>query len=269
MIAHFSLRMVFGISLMWILMPRAKVTAGFFRIQMLLVMSLSVLAGLTVSNQPLVASLAVPAQLDLSQLALIQSVLCWTLVVIAFLGSVFWTLGRRGMGTACIILIGSISFLTRVFSYFGPFLVVGETLRFDTTLILGFLSDLATSAMFGGCMTAMLLGHWYLTAPSMSHAPLNHLNLLYGIAGLMRLLLSAICLFLFWSLITSSTEWVWLSLRWLAGILGPLLVSVMVWQIMKYKNTQSATGVLFVGVILTLIGELSAILLAHELKAPF
>ena len=30
----------------------------------------------------------------------------------------------------------------------------------------------------------------------------------------------------------------------------------MVWRILRYRNTQAATGVLFVGVIVTFIGEL-------------
>jgi hypothetical protein len=57
-------------------------------------------------------------------------------------------------------------------------------------------------------------------------------------------------------------------MRWLAGILGPICVAIMVWRILKYRNTQAATGVLFVGVILTFIGEMSASLLYHDLKLP-
>jgi len=59
-----------------------------------------------------------------------------------------------------------------------------------------------------------------------------------------------------------------LALRLLAGILAPLVLSLMTWQILKYKNTQAATGVLFVGVILTFIGELVAAILQHELHLP-
>jgi len=271
MIAHFSLRMIFGISLMWLLMPRSQVTAGFFRIQMLLVMGLSVLAALSVTAQPLVGSLQMThvTARQIAPLAGTQTVICWLLVAVAFTGSVCWTLGRRSGGTVGIFLIGILSLLTRIVANFGLVSVSDPPLQLRSTDVLIFLSDLSTAAMFGGCMTAMLLGHWYLTAPSMSHEPLKRLNLYYGVAGVLRLLLSTICLYLFWSLIKGNTEWVWLLLRWLAGIVGPLIVAVMVWQIMKYKNTQSATGVLFVGVILTLIGELSAILLTNELRVPF
>ena len=43
----------------------------------------------------------------------------------------------------------------------------------------------------------------------------------------------------------------------------------MVLRILRYRNTQSATGVLFVGVILTFIGEATAALLYRELSIPF
>jgi hypothetical protein len=60
----------------------------------------------------------------------------------------------------------------------------------------------------------------------------------------------------------------WLVLRWLAGIVAPLVLAVMVWRILRYRNTQAATGVLFVGVIVTFIGELSATLVSRELHLP-
>jgi hypothetical protein len=66
----------------------------------------------------------------------------------------------------------------------------------------------------------------------------------------------------------TQTHWLWLSLRWGAGIIGPLIVAAMTWRILKYRNTQSATGVLFVGVILTFLGEMTALLLYRELGLP-
>ena len=47
MIAPFALRLICGMSWMWLAMPRREVTCGFFRIQMLVVLGLSVLAALT------------------------------------------------------------------------------------------------------------------------------------------------------------------------------------------------------------------------------
>jgi hypothetical protein len=60
----------------------------------------------------------------------------------------------------------------------------------------------------------------------------------------------------------------WLALRWAAGVAAPAVLFVMVRRILRYRNTQAATGVLFVAVILTFIGEMTALLLEHELRRP-
>ena len=61
---------------------------------------------------------------------------------------------------------------------------------------------------------------------------------------------------------------IWLALRWAAGIIGPLVLGAMVLRILKYRNTQSATGVLFAAVILAFIGETTAALLYREFHWP-
>jgi hypothetical protein len=62
---------------------------------------------------------------------------------------------------------------------------------------------------------------------------------------------------------------IWLALRWLAGIVGPFVVWHMVRRILAFRNTQSATGVLFVGVVLTFIGELMGDVLFRLVGVPF
>ena len=59
-----------------------------------------------------------------------------------------------------------------------------------------------------------------------------------------------------------------LALRWLAGILGVLIMAIMTWQTLKIPNTQSATGILYAGVILTFIGELVSQLLSAQATYP-
>ena len=43
----------------------------------------------------------------------------------------------------------------------------------------------------------------------------------------------------------------------------------MTWQTLKIPNTQSATGILYVAVILTFLGELVSHLLSQELRIPY
>ncbi|MCH7988667.1 MAG: hypothetical protein IID46_05875, partial [Planctomycetes bacterium] len=134
-----------------------------------------------------------------------------------------------------------------------------------TTGILRIFSDLSAASILGGATTGMLLGHWYLTAPTMSIAPLSRLTLFFGIAGALRLVISGIGLLFARGMITEDIHWMWLVLRWAAGVFGPLIIAFMVWRILKYRNTQAATGVLFVGVIICFIGEMTALLLFEEL----
>ncbi len=256
MIAQFSLRLICGMSLMWLLMPRREVTSGFFRIQMLVTLGLAVLATLTLGRLTSIEeSTAIVPLATLKGISVL-------IAVCSFIGSVMWTLERRKAG----LFFASAVFL---FSLVG--LLSGLLTHDSITTFFGLMtpiSDIATSATLGGAMVGMLLGHWYLTTPTMTTLPLNRLNFYFGIVLVLRLLLSVICLAFAWHQIEGGTQFVWLALRWFAGILAPLLLTVMVWRILKYRNTQSATGVLFVCVILTLIGELSATLLFQELSIP-
>ena len=65
------------------------------------------------------------------------------------------------------------------------------------------------------------------------------------------------------------THWIWLAVRWLGTIVVPFIVAVLVWRILKYRNTQSATGVLFAGLILVLMGEMSGAILEQDLNIPY
>jgi hypothetical protein len=123
------------------------------------------------------------------------------------------------------------------------------------------LSDISSALTLGAAMSGMLLGHSYLTSPTMAISPLLRLNQYLGWAGIFRALISAAVLGLAWSNLHGDSTWIWLTLRWIAGVGGPILVWQMTQRILAYKNTQAATGVLFVGVILTLLGELTGTLL--------
>ena len=114
----------------------------------------------------------------------------------------------------------------------------------------------------------MLLGHWYLTAPTMSIDPLKTLCWYFAAAVVLRFAVSLIGWTLAGQDLQSGVHWTWFALRWLAGILGPMAISIMALRILRYRNTQAATGVLFAGVILSFIGEMSAALLYSELRVP-
>ena len=267
MLTQFAIRLICGMSLVWCVMPRSEVTSGFFRIQMLVTLGLSVLAFMAIGPAPVVEG---------AEPLLAAEIVRWISIALAtmsFVGSVMWTLERRSAGTRFAFAIAIVSLITVVLSG-----VSGNgflTLKGNLT----WLTELATSAVSGTAVGGMLLGHWYLTTPTMSTTPLNRVNWFLCGASTCRLVLGAIALGVFWPFDTAattstgiagwtSTHTVWLMLEWIGGILGPLAVSVMVVRILKYKNTQSATGALFVGVILAFIGEMTGALLRHELQLP-
>lgn len=246
-VAHFAIRLICGIAIVLCAMPRKDVPSAYFRIMLLVVLGLAVL--FTVSA---------PA----------RDSFWWGVVLasVAFAGSVCWLLERReaGVGALAVVLLLS---LGQVFE-----MAIGAESQPTGSRQTGWMmliSDLGSAATLGSAFTGMLLGHRYLTAPGMPLTPLIWVNGALGTSAIVRFVLSAAALIAAFSALSQSIYWAWLGLRWLAGILGPMAVCVMVHRILRYRNTQAATGVLFVGVILTFIGELTGDLLLQSLHVPF
>jgi hypothetical protein len=130
-------------------------------------------------------------------------------------------------------------------------------------------AELSSAFLLGTATTAMLMGHSYLIAPSMSLTPL--LRLLAALFGalLLRGVLAGIGVW-FWagehSLAAVDEVVMFLALRWAIGFVGPFVLGIMAWQTARIRSTQSATGILYVVVILTFVGELiSQVLLGNDL----
>ncbi|MCA9086138.1 MAG: hypothetical protein KDA81_18900 [Planctomycetaceae bacterium] len=279
MIAWFVLKLAAGITFMWWLMPRRDVTDGFFRIQMRVVLGLSVLAALLLTSSTTWAEKAVEGVIGLHSSAAsaeagaeitglsAKRVAGWlrslavTSAVIAYFGSVFWALGRRLPGNICIHLLTLIS-VTWLSLHAGS--VPGDVPR-----LLQFLSAFSTAGVLGSVTIGMLLGHWYLTTPTMSIQPLYWFNKAIVTSAVLRAVGSG------WAVMDAGlatidlTEQIWLGIRWIGGIAAPALAALMVWRILKHRNTQSATGVLFAALILVFMGEMAAALLEGDTQIPW
>jgi hypothetical protein len=256
MISLFCCRLVLGASLCWALMPRRQVTCGFFRIQHLVVLGLSVLAAVTLPAAdgdaaheflwPTVATRAI----DIA------------IAAIAYAGSIVWTLDRRGLGR---ISIAGILMLSLAAILGTQPLFAAADVRAAMFILA---SEVSSAWLLGTALTGMLLGHWYLTATAMPLVPLIRMNQFFLSAAGLRALVAAAGLMTCPLAVTDITHVVWLTLRWLSGIAGPLVMSLLIWRILKYRNTQSATGVFFAGVILVFMGEMAATLVSNELHHP-
>ncbi len=131
-------------------------------------------------------------------------------------------------------------------------------------------SFLASASCAGSVCVAMILGHFYLVIPGLSIRPLIRLcRLLLG-ALIARLALAGAAILLFAPSITGLNDaralphlWNGLSVdeglvfwpRLLAGLLTPLVLAFMAWRTARIRSTQSATGLLYIAIIFTTIGE--------------
>ena len=116
----------------------------------------------------------------------------------------------------------------------------------------------------------MFLGHWYLNTPSMELAPLKKLIRLMALSTAAR---AAVCtgglILLHWQGLSLSTaQSMMVAMRWAGGIVGVAVLTWMAWQTLKIPNTQSATGILYVAVIGTFLGELTSLLLSANTGYP-
>ena len=290
MIALFVLKLFVGITMMWWLMPRKDVTDGFFRIQMRLLLGLAVLSVLLLSaDKTWIESTSDAGQAaSTSDLANVESMAAanltqssdseqkvessskrvaehvrWiaiAIAVISYAGSIFWALGRRLPGNICIHLLTGLSVLAMSLHAFQ--------VPNEGSVAMQLLSDFSTAALLGAVLTGMLLGHWYLTTPTMSINPLWWFNKAILVAAAVRLGCSLWAVGEF-GVASESTQQIWLGIRWVGGIFAPMMMTVVVWRILKHRNTQSATGVLFAGLILVFMGEMTATLLERDSLIPY
>jgi hypothetical protein len=55
-----------------------------------------------------------------------------------------------------------------------------------------------------------------------------------------------------------------LAIRWVVGLAGPTLATYLAWKTVQIRSTQSATGILYIAMILVLFGEVTATALSHR-----
>lgn len=235
-IADFATRLVCGLAVVMLLTSTSKVGVAYFRTIMQVALGFSVLAALAAWGH-------VPT---------------WMLVmtpIAATLGFMGWTLGRRAFGQICSATLFLLSTCTLV--------AICQSLTSSSQNWFVLANAFSSAALLGTMMSAMLLGHSYLIAPTMSIDPLLRMVQLITSSLLVRLVVAGLLVAVVLGWIGGSvTEppkrfwWFMLLARWGLGLIGPAVVALLVWQTAKLKSTQSATGILYVGVILTFFGEL-------------
>jgi hypothetical protein len=147
----------------------------------------------------------------------------------------------------------------------------------DRSLSLAVHSLLAALVM-GAVILAMMLGHWYLVTPKLSITPLKR----YSGSYILLTVLTALELVLNYTLyvgwgqeplthagqhLMEENLFVLFRVAW--GILPPLGMAYWIWETVRMKSTQSATGILYAAMICTMIGEGMGLYLTLATGVPF
>ena len=110
----------------------------------------------------------------------------------------------------------------------------------------------------GGLNGAMLLGHWYLVTPKLSTGPLRNASLIVVVAVVLQLVIVLATVMRGDLVGTTQTGLVVaIGIRIGVGLLMTLAVALAAWWTAP-MNTQSSTGLLYVGIGCALAGEISA-----------
>ena len=242
-LTQFVLRLSFGLALGMALTDPRQVTSGYYRNHLYVLLGLNVLAVMVALSAP-------------DQLALAPPIVA---AILSYVGSALWLYEKPRAGIATLALIAGVVL-------WGAWTdtVIPTGSEAGATL-LAWLDPPTAGLVLGLTIAAMFLGHWYLNSPTMALGPLRKLIVLLIAAICLRAVVEAGRLALDISVAWPTTDtWMLIVLRWLSGIAGALALSVMAWQTLKIPNTQSATGILYVAVIATFLGELASLLLTTQ-----
>jgi hypothetical protein len=230
-----------------LLAPWRLIPPAFFRTHCQVILGILVLASLDLAHDQIHG--AVPACIIAA-------------AVLSFVASIAWGVGLPRVALPVTALLALAS---------GGVLVAASSGGGWPLTSLNAAGRLASAYLMGATLTAMLLGHYYLTAPTMSIAPLRRYVrcMAWGLAA--RVLVAAVGL-AFWytavpvppSIGGESPSALFLAIRWGMGVAGPLLATVLAWKTVEIRSTQSATGILYIALTLVLFGELSALILARQ-----
>jgi hypothetical protein len=234
MLALFCLRLASGLLASLLLLRPSQINPRFFRVHFLTALGLMVVAGYFLRT----------------------SADSWTWIALGagiglcFLGSLVWSLDKAPGGIFFIVAASAVALAGLLHAAF---------LTFPDIAVPMLVSDqLTSSLLLGLATTAMLMGHSYLIAPAMSLRPLLTLIGALFVALLLR---GALGGWVLWDwtgehpLVRLDEVNMLLPVRWMIGLVGPAALSLFALQTARIRSTQSATGILYVVVILTFLGE--------------
>ena len=127
---------------------------------------------------------------------------------------------------------------------------------------------LIVAAALGAVNAAMLLGHWYLVTPRLSPAPLR--RMMWILAAALAIQGAAFAI----ALVAVGTEPIsgqiaWLSwLRLAAGILLPIVATVLAYLATRAASLQASTGLLYIGLAFVMAGSIAGASISYLTGVP-
>jgi hypothetical protein len=250
MIADFAARLAVGLSASLLLITWREVPLRYFRTHTYIILGLWVVAALDSAR----GGIAHAAPLG----AIVAAVL-------AYLASLSWGLG----------LTKPADWIDRALTIAGVIvLIVSPKFHAPAAFIATTSGSVASALVLGTIFSAMLLGHHYLTAPAMSMNPLRRFTRAGLIALIVRAGLAAWGLSIWLagtgdsansSLVDQgSIDSIILAARWLVGFGAVAVALVLALRTIAIRSTQSATGILYIALILVLFGEVTALILSRS-----
>jgi len=112
---------------------------------------------------------------------------------------------------------------------------------------------------------SMLLGHYYLVVPKLSEQPLIYCLYIFWAILIFKCLNSlSVIIFQGSPFLTEGSSlgdgylynWIFISMRYLWGMLAPLILSFFTFRLCQLRSIQSATGVLYIIEFFIIVGEL-------------
>jgi hypothetical protein len=249
MLADFAVRLACGLAILLLLSPWRAVPLAFFRTHGQVILGLLVLAALDLSR--------------VGERGLLPAVIAGA--ALAFAVSVVWGLGLPRLAVPITALLAATS---------GGVLVAASRAAGWELWALNASGRLASAFLMGATLTAMLLGHHYLTAPAMSIEPLRRFVRCMAWALGARAILAALGWWLWHEGMDGShgpgqVSSFFLAIRWGMGFAGPALATLLAWETVAIRSTQSATGILYIAMTLVLFGELTALILSRDAGIVF
>ncbi len=232
----------------------------FFKVNGLIVLGLALLACVSVPRSgpygnggTAVAAASAPALFGPSALLLFSA--AFALLWAAYLATLFVRPSLSNSALRIAMLAGFVAVAEAAFAYSGPFPSAAARIA----LVAG---ALLSSVLLGAGLIGMLVGHWYLNDSRLPFEPLEICATSYlvltgaqAVAVLFSISLAGQGAALSHALAMEQLSDLFIWIRVLPGLLAPVALAAMIRHTVKLRANMSATGLLYVSMILTACGE--------------